>query len=285
MNHVNEIINSPWYITRNAALAYLKLYNGSLGLTDKTDYSEQRQKDRSVAFVTGVYNVSEYGEYASPEDAPENSIAVVGITGAITEEDQMCGPAGMKTKASILQRLDANPKVKSIVLKINSPGGSGYAARFMAQQIQKIQKPIVAFIENLGASAAYYIASATDRIIANDKLAQIGSIGTYITLIDDTGYFEKEGFRIIEIYASKSTEKNQDYLKAIDPKNPNPEPLRQKLDVFNQAFLDFVAEQRGFKKEDEWSNGGMWFAPEAEAMGLIDEISTIEEVLESLDNL
>ena len=215
------------------------------------------------------------------EDAPAGSVAVISITGAITKHDQDCGPDGMQSKASVLKACFSTENIKGVVLKIDSGGGEGMAMRLMSEALSEKNKPVIAFIDDRACSAAYGIASSADYIVANSDLAQIGSIGTYLTIADYEKFYEMQGVKLIEIYASLSTDKNKDYYEAL---KGNLEPLRKVADHFNESFLAMIENNRKEKLTADrkvWGTGKVWFAQDALELGLIDEINTFSNTLNS----
>ena len=129
------------------------------------------------------------------------------------------------------------------------------------------------------ASAAYVTASGCDRVVANSDMCQIGSVGSYQTIVDRREYFEKQGIKLIDVYASKSVDKNGDLRMALEG---NTEPLKKKCDTFNDWFISSIANARiGVISEDQntWATGKMFYAPEAISLGMVDEIDTFDNVL------
>ena len=232
-----------------------------------------------ATFPNDVLSVSSNSTGITPENAPQGSIAIINIANAITKQDQECGPAGMKTKSDLLKRCYANDNINSVVLVIDSGGGQGMAMRLMAETISQKNKPVGAFIDDNCCSAAYGIASGCDFIVANSNQAQIGSIGTYITIADYTEKFKQMGVNLIEIYASASTDKNKEFFDAIQG---NPEPIRAIANQFNEHFLSLIESNRTDKlKADRtvWGTGKVYFAEKALELGLIDGIDTLENFI------
>ena len=87
------------------------------------------------------------------------------------------------------------------------------------------------------------------------------------------------GVKLVEVYATKSTDKNQEFYKAIQGDTV---PLKKVCDTYNENFISSIANARaGVIDEDQstWATGKMFFAPEAISLGMIDEIDTFENVL------
>ena len=286
MLYLHNIINGVWLIEPNFAMSYYPIiYNW---ITQSHEFSRPRRaleedlsEDNAIKIATiknDVYKISDYGEEVRPEDAREQSVALITINGAITKADQDCGSSGMETKSNILERCYENDNIKAVVLKIDSGGGEANAMVKMSDMIDNRNKPVVAFLDDCTASAAYGIASGCDQIVANNNLCQVGSIGTYMTITDFTEYYKKQGINIIEVYASRSTSKNKEFYEAI---KGNVEPLREMCDRFNESFINSVKKKRKCMCDTEktWSTGKLFFADDAIKNGLIDSVDSLDNVL------
>lgn len=285
-----QSLSAAWAISPEAAEAYLPLVASFIKGNFQPFTSEGRSKEDSRigiigAGVTGAYFISTYGEASPPENAPENSVAIISMQDVITKYDQACGDSGTVTKADILLRADKNPNIKAHILLMDTPGGEAYAGMAMAEAVKSVTKPIVAFVDDLSASAGMMIASQADYIVANQELARVGSIGTFLTLADYKEYFEKEGIKIIEVYADASTDKNKPYRDAID--KGEFKLIKQDLNVLNDRFIQYIESGRSGKLKtgaDDWGTGKVFFASEAVKTGLIDDIMPLESVIKSLLN-
>ena len=185
----------------------------------------------------------------------------------------------MITKSRILQRCYSNDNIKGIVLNIDSGGGSGLGMRLLTETISKRNKPIVAFVSDMAASAAYGIASGADIIVANSDYARVGSIGTYMNIVSYVEKFKKEGINIIEVYASASKDKNKDYYDAL---KGDTKAVQKTADTYNEMFLSMIETNRKDKLTKDrsvWGTGKMYFAPEALELGLIDNIDSFSNIL------
>lgn len=277
MLFLHKILTGVWMIEESFAANYLPY------VTDFLKNPSRIHQDRKAEEFLQIYNSSgdPLSELDDTIDESEKYVAVISVSGAITKHDQFCGPDGMQSKAARLRSLFNDDYVKGIVLKIDSGGGEGTAMRLMSETLKEKNKPVVAFVDDLACSAAYGIATACDYIVANSNLAQIGSIGTYLTVADYEKYYEKQGVKLTEIYATLSTDKNKDYYEAI---KGNVEPLRQVADKFNEAFIGMIEKNREGKLTADrktWGTGKVWFAQEAIQLGLIDEINTFSNILNS----
>lgn len=288
MLYLHNILGGVWFIEETFASNYLPLIASyltapaSFGRPRNAASEDKLSEDNAMLFASvknGAYQISDYGGWSAPEDAPKNSVAIININGAITKYDQDCGPSGMLTKANLLSRCYAEDNIKAVVLNIDSGGGEGMGCRVLQEAIAGRNKPVVAFCNDFVASAAYGIAATCDRVVANSDVCRVGSVGTYMTIVDAKGYYEKMGVNLIEVYATKSTDKNQEFYKAIQGDTA---PLKKVCDTYNEGFISSIANARvGVISEDQgaWATGKMFFAPEALSLGMIDEIDTFDNVL------
>lgn len=173
-----------------------------------------------------------------------------------------------------------DPAVKSIVLMIDSPGGMVNGASEFAGMVKAARgkKPIVAYIGGTGASAAYWIASAADRIVAADT-ALIGSVGA------------QSGFRVP---AAKAGEKEYRFVSSQSPlKNADPDTeagakgYQAIVDDLASVFISTLAENRSTTTDkimSDYGQGAVFVAAEALKRGMIDGVSSLEATISSLIN-
>jgi len=179
----------------------------------ETDSSLARERNRPFV-ICGDAHLPERTGFADTA-IPEGSVAVIPIRSEILKYDLPCGPRGSQSILSDIKQSDQNPSIRSILLVVDSPGGQVTGTDLLADAIAKCETPVVAYIEGMAASAAYWIVSGAKRIIASSDLDRIGSIGTMLLVEDLQPAFEKLGVKFHEIYASLSTEKNLDFGAGI----------------------------------------------------------------------
>lgn len=175
-----------------------------------------------------------------------------------------------------------NSLVKGVVLRINSPGGSPVHAGRMYQEIRKLRKefpnkPIHAVIEDLGASAAYYIASAADKIYV-DQASMVGSIGVISSSFGFTEVMKKVGIerRVYTAGANKAL---------MDPYSPSLPHIKEywteMLAEVHQQFIGAVKEGRGDRLHADYPDlfsGLIWTGAKSIKIGLADELGSIGDV-------
>lgn len=190
------------------------------------------------------------------------------------------GYIGTQYIISLLEALDSHKAVTAIVLDIDSGGGMVAGTEELASVIRGLRKPTVAYTGGYMCSAAYWIASACDKVVAAPFADAIGSIGTMWSFQDFAPLLEKYGVKVYELYAPESTEKNKWYR---DLKEGNEKTVLQNLSDTNARFISSVKTYRPDAKEEVF-RGNTYGAKKAKAMGLIDEIMTLNEVISQLAN-
>lgn len=286
---LSEILSSKWLLDPTWAQSYYPLvFNLLQGKQISREEIEEAKKlvktPYLISKVNGVYNISEFGEESSPEDAPDDSIAVFPLMGVIRKNDG-CFSAGTRTKANLLRRAAENPKIKSIIIHADSGGGEASGTEHYAATVKEVSKikPVIAFVD-LSASACYWAIANATKIIANGRTAEIGSIGTYVSWADFTAYYEAMGIKVNTIYAPQSTEKNKSFR---DVQEHNDDTLMKKeLGEFNQIFIDAIQKARGSKldlKAGDPFKGGLYLAETALKIGLIDEIGNFDAAVTAAD--
>ena len=205
------------------------------------------------------------------------STAVIPITGPIFRYANVftaiSGATSVAETASELRAALDNPLVETVVIEINSPGGQITGISELAQMIRSAEKPVVAYVDGMAASAAYWIASAASRIVVNDT-AMLGSIGvvTQIVLSDDQD--------TVEIVSTQSPRKRSD-VRTDDGRAQ----VQATTDELAQVFIDTVARHRRVSAStvmNEFGAGGLLVGQSAVAAGMADEVGSLESLLFSL---
>jgi len=199
----------------------------------------------------------------------KNKIAIIPIDGTILG-DSVDVPFGEKSISSVdivkfLDEAEKDKSVKGIILEINSPGGSALATKEIVDRVKSIEKPIVAWIREVGASGAYWVASASDKIVA-DELSITGSIGVISSYLEFSGLLEDYNVTYEDLKTGKYKGLKSPYKKLTDEER---EILLKKLELIHDIFSEDVSKNR--KKDlSSVSNGLFYLGKEALDLGLID---------------
>lgn len=282
--HIGHILSAKWLIHQSFAESYFPVVHGLLN----GQQAEQQEENSPIireAVIAGspVYFISEYGESSPVNQAPKGSVAVIDIKGPITKADQYCGSAGTETKASLLQASLDNPNIKGVILNIDSGGGEGNAVELLTQIMKSAQKPVVSFINGMAASAAYWIASAGQKMIISGNVSEVGSVGAYIKIADFTKHYADRGIEIKTVYAPQSSKKNESYRELLEGKD---ELMKADLEKFVNFFIDDVKQNRqNLSDNEDIFKGAMFYSKEALENGLVDEIGDFASAVNAIDEL
>lgn len=175
-----------------------------------------------------------------------------------------------------------DPAVSGILLRIDSPGGTVAGTEDLAADIAAAakRKAVHAYIEDLGASAAYWIASQASRITANST-AIVGSIGTFCVVYDMSEMAKSEGIRVHVVRAGEFKG------SGIPGTEVTPEQLaeyQRLVDTLNSHFLSGVSSGRrlGIATVRELADGRIWVGKEAMSKGLIDGVGSFDQAVADL---
>jgi len=200
--------------------------------------------------------------------SPKTNIGVIKISGVLTNADYY---------NKYLNKFFKDPEIKAILIKMDCPGGASGTAQSIYQEILSLKakhhKPIVTLVENVCASGGYYIACATDNIIASPS-AVIGSVGTSFQFLFQLKEFI-ENFKVK--YKSLTAGK---YKSTTDPFvdiTPEQEAmLKEVLQNSYEQFLQDVSKSRNLPltTKEKWAEGKIFTGTQARALGLIDSIGS-----------
>jgi len=180
-----------------------------------------------------------------------------------------------------VEAAEANPMIMAHFIHANSGGGDTWFLDVAFETLMKATKPVITFVERVGGSACIYLISPSKLIYAATQNEILGSIGTMVSFLDFMPYYEAQGVKKIEEYASKSDLKNK---KFNDLANGNPEQfIKEELDPLQQQFEAAVRKARpkaGALPEDHPLFRGETYATQAAIdLGLIDGQKSFKEAL------
>jgi protease-4 len=213
----------------------------------------------------------------------DNQIAVVYAEGEITDSDNIpaYSQASFITEklADELIKLKKNDKVKAVVLRVNSPGGSGYVSEQIWKQVDELKesKTIVVSMGNVAASGGYYISCAADRIISEANTLT-GSIGVFGVFPNATGLYDKLDVTTDVV----KTNVYADFGDISRPMRSDEKALMQGyVERFYDLFLTRCSDGRGMTKEaiDGIAQGRVWTGEQALEIGLVDELGDLDHAI------
>jgi protease-4 len=225
-------------------------------------------------WIVVIWQIFSHNQTASNVTAPHT--ALVNIKGEIADG----ADASAENIVAAMRAALEDSGSQALILLINSPGGSPVQAGIINDEIVRLKalhrKPIYAVVEESCASAAYYIAAATDKIYV-DKASIVGSIGVLMDGFGFTGLMDKLGVERRLMTAGE----NKGFL---DPFSPQTDAQRKHaqsmLNHIHSQFIAVVKKGRGdrLKETPEMFSGLFWTGQQAVELGLADELGSIDQV-------
>lgn len=222
--------------------------------------------------------------------AVKGKVGVIPVHGPLeqrtTTELLKAGGTGMDFVAAGLDSLLANDKIGAIVLHIDSPGGSSWGTQELADKIHgnRGQKPIYAMADTLMASAAYWIGSAADMVIATPAAssATVGSIGVLWMHVDESKALEAAGVKVTVVHAAKYKAEKSPFAPLSDEARAT---VQANVDSIYEAFVGGVKRNRNTTTEDvkkNYGEGRVLSPTQALKVGMIDRIMTFADLIGKL---
>jgi signal peptide peptidase SppA len=277
--------------------------------------SKQRGEDAPWNHLLGVWGIDPdyltlyrprieaflHGEWAAelpiearggPEDLiqlTEGGIAVIPIHGPLMKHQTllgaMSGTASTRMIQQALRQAVAAEDVRAVMLHVESPGGHVAGMHELAETVRTLhtRKPIAAHIEDLGASAAYWAIAHTDRITANAP-AEVGSLRTMAIVADASQRYATAGIKVHVVTRAQ--------YKGLGVEGTTLAPehlaeIQRRVDAQDAFFLKAIQQGRQLDKEalERVTDGRVWIASEAQALGLVDEVRPFEVALRDLGRM
>ncbi|MDD5259970.1 MAG: signal peptide peptidase SppA [bacterium] len=231
-----------------------------------------------------VFTVKESGKIELPSIG-KDGIAIVYIYGEIFVERQYSMfPGFLSGSDAIIDRLrkiDKNKNVKAVVLRINSPGGSTGASQEIYEEVKKLRqngKKIVVSMGDVGASGAYYISCAADRIIANPSTIT-GSIGVIFNFGNMQELFKKIGVKMEVVKSGKSKDIGA-YWRS--PEESERQLLQGLIDNSYEQFVKVIVDGRKmtYDQVKQLADGSIFTGEQALNKGLIDQLGNLPDAIQ-----
>lgn len=264
------------------------------GLVDELKYKPEAEKYiKELAGQTGenlvTADVNKIKNIPVVTKEKPNQIAILYAEGEIMPEAPS-SPYDMEQRitekvAAELIKLKDNDKVKAVVFRVNSPGGSAFISEQIWRQVVELKKvkPVVVSMGNVAASGGYYISCAANKIVAEPNTLT-GSIGIFGIFPNATGLFKK-------LDVTADIVKTNTFADLGDLTRPMTEEektiIQSYIEKGYDTFITRCAEGRGMSKEaiNAIGQGRVWTGEQAKERGLVDELGGIETALETAAQL
>ncbi|TNJ46551.1 signal peptide peptidase SppA [Tamlana fucoidanivorans] len=247
---------------------YVDVMKAASGLTKSDDLKYIKIKDYAEYASTNVKNYS-----------TKNKIAVIFAEGEIIYGEGDVGVVGQGAINKSLKKAREDDRVKAVVLRINSPGGSALASELIWREVAltKKVKPVVVSMGNMAASGGYYIACNADKIIA-ESTTITGSIGVFGVLPNVEQLARNMGINAEQV----TTNQNAVTYSLFEPLNETQRQFIQEgvLDVY-ELFIDRVSAGRQLTKDqvEAIAQGRVWTGVDAVNHGLVDALGGLDVAL------
>ncbi len=280
-SRMQELVDGGPYLAEEAVEA---------GLADRAVHTDELEDALEELYG---HRVRVDGGYAA-ELVPRRSwpgrpaVAVVHVDGNIVDGESFeSGPdwlrmAGARTIARAIGEAAEDRRVKAIVLRVDSPGGSAYGSDIIWRAVEKARRrtPVVASMGSVAASGGYYVASAADEIVATPATLT-GSIGIFYGKADLSGLLRLVGVNPVHYKRGRRAGFSDWTRPWTDDER---EALAVKVRMFYDRFLDRVVEGRATfetrEQVDEVGRGRIWSGARAKQLGLVDEMGGLHHAIE-----
>jgi len=223
--------------------------------------------------------------FTGPVNLYTGNIAVIPIKGVIstTDDGGLVIQGGVPSDEIVkwIKDADEEEKFKAILLEIDSPGGSPVATDEISRAVKEAKKPVIAVIREVGASGAFWIATATDKVYAN-RMSLTGSIGVTSSRLEFAGMLRDYNVTYRRLVSGKYKDAGSRW------KEMTPEEQLMYQKIINKVHVEFVREvarnrKMSFEEVAELAHGFVFLGSEALEFGLIDELGTKEDAVKWIE--
>ncbi len=212
-----------------------------------------------------------------------DGIAIIDIVGTMTKfGSSLSDTPGSVTLRKAVRDAAADDSIRGILLRFDSGGGSVSGTDDLAQEVARALtvKPVVSYIEDMCASAAYYVASQAGRVVANES-AIIGGIGTFMAIRDFSALFDEAGVKVNVVKFGEFKGAGEEGTPITDTQLAE---FQRTVDSFGGLFVAAVARGRKMSetKSKALADGRVHVGVEAIPLGLIDAVETIDDAMATL---
>jgi len=248
------------------------------------DQYEEKLKYAIDSVLDNDLNVIELGDYLTRSNpkmkkSGKDKIAVIYAQGEIIYGEGGPDMIGQGIMNEAIIKAKEDDKIKAIVLRVNSPGGSALTSDIIWREIElaKEKKPVIVSMGNVAASGGYYIAAGADKIFA-EPTTITGSIGVFGTIPNVNELAAEIGINAEQV----GTNKNSVDYSLFEPMTNNFRGIVQEgIEDVYETFLDRVAQGRNISvaEVDSMAQGRVWSGVDAKRIGLVDELGNLNDAI------
>ncbi|WP_460635935.1 S49 family peptidase [Larkinella harenae] len=258
---------------------------GHVPLAASAERVEKERRDPYFVSVPGQASPRASWAYESLHKprAESGRIAVLPIIGTMSRYGDYC-TYGTEDYANWIIEANDDPSVSAIVLELNSPGGQVDGTEYLGEVIRQSQKPVVAWVAGMAASAAYWIASQARMIILESATSsEVGSIGVLAMHIDASQAYEKAGYKVTIVRSEGSEDKA--LFNSVEPLSEGVlTETKEILKAIRDTFVETVKAGRPGISGDVFS-GKMFIGRDALKRQMADKIGFLGDAIAEADRL
>jgi signal peptide peptidase SppA len=288
----DRVLNRPLMILPDKLALIATVLEGRIGI-DASEFKEKdfeamlREGPSASRFVGDAERVDPNNPRSQIKYTVSNGVAIINVLGSLVNRGAWLGAAsGMTSYEGLAFQIEdagRNPKVKSIILDIDSPGGEAVGAFEIADKVRSVAKSknVTAVVNGMAASAAYAIASAASTIVSTGSGVS-GSIGVVLMHADYSGHLQQKGIRPTLIHAGAHKVDGHPYEPLPDSVRAD---LQAEVDQFYSLFVSGVAKGRKGRMTEKAVRGTearTYIGEAALEAGLVDAIGSFDTVLADL---
>ena len=192
-------------------------------------------------------------------------VPIVGVIGkGLSPLEKMMGAVDVNDVSAAIDSFASNPEVEKVALQISSPGGTVTGVEELANKVRNLEKPTLAYTDSDMASAAYWIGSAADRVVASPS-STVGSIGVYMAIPDYSEAAKMQGIKMVVIKSGKFKGAGIEGTSLDEDQMDN---LQASVDTIHAEFKEAVNMKRKMVKA-EAMEGQTFSGKQAAAQGLV----------------
>ena len=213
----------------------------------------------------------------------KDGIAHIPIVGELAEQPAMSAALFGKEQTTFgsiidnINKAENDPMVEKIVFEIDSVGGTVHGTDQTAMAIRAMQKPTESHVHNMAASAAFWLAAQTGKIIAMTPTVEVGSIGVAAEIIDTSEADKQAGIKIHKIVSTGAEKKDMNVSTTLGRSE-----IKERLNEVHEIFIQRISEGRNVSEEtvrEDFGKGGLVIASKALKVGMIDGIMDGKELI------
>lgn len=255
----------------------------NVGYQDEVERLIRQQLKLEEKKKINYVSLSKYQDAEKTNDTDgtgSNRIAVIVASGDIESGKSNANSIGSETIVEELRKARLDDKVKAIVLRVNSGGGSGLASDVMYREVQlaRAKKPVIGSMSDYAASGGYYMLMGCNKIVAQPNTLT-GSIGVFSLLFNTETFFKD---KLGVTYDRVKTNENADFPAATHEMTPFQKQVIQRgADRFYALFTSKAAAGRKLPVDSvrAIAGGRVWTGEQAKALGLVDQLGGLDEAI------